>query len=302
MNAQEKIDWLKERRSSIGASEAAAVLGMHPYHSPLSLYYSKTTDSDPSPEETEYQEWGHLLEEPIARKYARLTKREVLPVANPSKPFRHPTFPWITASPDRFFREVERSLEADPLELKAADRFKPDDELPLHWQVQVQQQMSVLGSGRASFGILGPFRKFYTADLDRNEDFIKFLIQKLERFWFDHVLPRKPPAADGHEATTEALKQMFPTPTMNIVELSSDDLEASKKIELIDTEIKSLTATKDALKNQIRLAIGNAMIGVLPDGTGYSCKLIQKEPYFVAASEYRTLRRIKNAMKAIAKK
>lgn len=301
MNAQEKIEWLKERRSSIGASEAAAVLGLHPYHSPLSLYYEKTTGAEPAPEETEYQEWGHLLEEPIAQKYARVTGREVVAVKDPSQSFRHPVLPWITASPDRFYRLPERMMELLPLELKAADRYKPDDELPVHWQIQNQQQMAVTGAFQGSFGILGPFRKFYTADLERNEDFIKYLFQKLERFWFDHVLPRVPPPADGHQATTEALKRMFPTAEMKFVELPEKYLDHVQTLELISDKMKELEGKKDLLKNEIRLAMGDAAIGVFPDGSGYSCKVTKKEAYTVDATEYRTLRRIKNAIKTMEK-
>lgn len=292
-----RIEWLKARRSSIGASEAAAILGLHPYHSPLSLYYEKTTETEPTEEQTDYQEWGHLLETPLASKYARVTKREVLTVENPGQPFIHKDFSFVTASPDRFFRMPQEGADhvliRGPLELKTADRFERDEELPIHWQVQVQQQMAVLGLQCASFAILGPFRKFYTADIRRNDAFIQLLIEKIDEFWHKHILARVPPPADGHTATTEALKRLYPKDTGARIEVPAEFETMWNKREELRLKAKEMESEQDLIENRIKATIADATYGVLPDGTGFSMKTTDRVGYTVDPCSYRTLRRVK---------
>ncbi len=300
----ERRDWLLARRNSIGASEAAAVLGCHPYHSALSLYYDKTTGDEPSEEQNDYQLWGHLLEPVLAAKYASVTGREVLPVPLVSQ--QHPDFPFITATPDRLFRAAPEQLAhiydvdsglwttpiTGPLELKTADRFKAGDELPVHWQVQVQQQLAVLGMRVASFAILGPFRKFYTVDVVRNEPFIDMLLQQLEIFW-SHVQQRIPPPADGHVATTEAIKRLFPKDSGATVELGASFAADARELEQVKAQLKTLQGEERAIENRIKYQIGAATYGTLADGSGWSLKSTDRAGYTVEPASFRTLRRTK---------
>jgi putative phage-type endonuclease len=296
-----RVEWLKARRNSIGASEAAAVLGLHPYHSPLSLYYEKTTEVPPSEEQTDYQEWGHLMEEPLAAKYARKTNRKVLP----GQFRKHPTYSFITATTDRYCEATTGQLSGGlgaqlalgddklltgALELKTSDRFDATDELPLYWQIQNQQQMACDNLLFGSFSILGPFRRHYTADLLRNEKFISFLIEKEEEFWKTYVIPGIPPPADGHKATTEALKRMYPKDNGRVVQLAEHFAVNVRRIDGVKEAIKRLESLKAEMENRVKAAIGDATWGQLPDGTGWSLKTTDRAGYVVDPTSYRTLR------------
>ena len=63
LTKQQRID----RHAGLGGSDAAAVLGLSPWTSPLDLYLDKRGELDEEPEQpTNWQRWGHLLEDLIA--------------------------------------------------------------------------------------------------------------------------------------------------------------------------------------------------------------------------------------------
>src|SRR3990172_13295607 len=63
-----KTGWRAARRKGIGATGVAAILGVHPWKSPLDVYLDKRglTQFAPSPAQAEMMEWGHRHERAIA--------------------------------------------------------------------------------------------------------------------------------------------------------------------------------------------------------------------------------------------
>jgi len=65
-------EWLEERRSGIGGSDAAAVLGISRYASPMKVYLEKTGELEPFAG-NEYTEWGNILEPVIREQFQQRT-------------------------------------------------------------------------------------------------------------------------------------------------------------------------------------------------------------------------------------
>jgi putative phage-type endonuclease len=61
--------WLEARQRGIGASDAAAVLGLSGYSSPYSVWYSKTSPIEDRGDEDELIYWGRRLEPIIADEF-----------------------------------------------------------------------------------------------------------------------------------------------------------------------------------------------------------------------------------------
>jgi putative phage-type endonuclease len=61
-------EWLAARRTGIGGSDIAAILGLSPWRTPLDVYRDKVDGAEQP--ETEAMRWGRLLEDVIAREYA----------------------------------------------------------------------------------------------------------------------------------------------------------------------------------------------------------------------------------------
>lgn len=78
-----------------------------------------------------------------------------------------------------------------------------------------------------------------------------------ERTFWDKVSKRIPPETDGSEATSEAIKKLFPEDTGGAIDLVGletvfDSLKNVKK------QIKDLTDLKDSIENEIKMQMGDA--------------------------------------------
>jgi putative phage-type endonuclease len=282
-----RAEWLERRRQGLGASDAAAVLGLSPYQSPYSLFREKR-DGVLVEEDDEVKEWGLLLEPAIAARYRQITGRSVTQ-PEPFTIVASPARPQFFCTPDAF---VQVGDEACPLQFKVTAYFNPHGELPDHWQVQEQHEMLVTGASWASFGILVAGRKFYWADMPRNDAFCDLLQEKLEEFW-DRVQRDNPPPLDGHWATTEALKRLYPRDNGSWVRLPAEGERWADELTEVKEELQLLRTRERGIENQIRAAIGDHMWGLLDNGGGgWSLKTTQRAAYAVEACEYRQLRRV----------
>ena len=96
--AHDREKWLKARRSGLGASEVAAILGLSPWSTPYKVWKDKVSSEPPVELETEPIEWGHAHEATIARRVsARYPELRIYPsrrsdlarrIASPSQPRR----------------------------------------------------------------------------------------------------------------------------------------------------------------------------------------------------------------------
>lgn len=293
----ERQDWLQHRRSGIGGSDAAAVLGLSPWKSPLALWSEKCGLVDePNLDELEYIEWGNVLEEPIARKYSQVTGRTLID---------HGRFA-IKTHPERTWQHctIDREICTDPklnialrgdLSIKNVGFFKAADwaeEAPLPYQVQLQHELAVTGLQWGSFAVLIGGQKFAWLDTPRNERFISYLIEKEEEFW-DRVVRGNPPEPDASDSTKEVLLRLYPHDTGESKALPAEFAEYQEKRRALKEQIKAAEAELQGIDNQIKAAIGEASVGLLPDGSGWSWRKQTRESYTVAASEYRVLRELK---------
>src|SRR3990170_2902625 len=138
------------RLTGIGASEIAAVAGLHPTIRPIDIYAQKVGEAEPF-EGNQFTEWGHRIEGVVAEAW-----RERHPEHSIFTPgtlrHRDERFPFALASPDRVVvplgrraREVWQGL----LEIKNVSIYRADDfgeggdEIPEHMLLQVQWQLEI---------------------------------------------------------------------------------------------------------------------------------------------------------------
>ena len=291
IDAGDRDSWLEARRHGIGASDAAVVLGLSPWASPLTLYCDKLGIAEPEPAELERLEWGHALEGPIAARYARETGRVV------TDPGRYT----IRVSADHPFQIATLDREAvDPVkgpgvvEVKNVGAFRFDewaDEPPLLYQVQLQHQLAVTGYAWGSLAVLIGGQRFYWIDIDRNQTFIEVLTAIESDFW-QRVQALNPPPPDASEACRDVLRRLFPKEQAGkVVALTADAAEwDERRIEAMAALEDAKTAKTEA-ENWLVSALGDAEAGILPDGTRYSYKSQTRKGYTVEPATFRVLRR-----------
>lgn len=285
-----RADWLAQRKQGIGASESAALFGLHPYISALSLYESKIREtSDENADENERMEDGRVIEPRIAARWEKATGLKC--VETGSKVYRHATLPHMTCTPDRLILDGS-TVTNRPLELKWLENHRVGDETPEYIQIQHQHQMAVLGADSGALAILGSFRSFDHKQTERHDAFIELLMEKVDEFWC-RVQERRPPDADGSDATSEAIKRLYPKDRGTTVSLGADIAILVRRMEGAKAAAKRIKSVVDGAENRIKMAIGDATYGELPDGTRYSFKHQKRDGYTVDACEFRVLRKVK---------
>lgn len=286
-----KEAWLKGRRQGIGASEASAVLGLNPWKSPLQLYGEKLELVEPDATESEAMEWGLRLEPLIADKYAAATGRK-LADPEPFTLYRSRAYEFMTASFDRLITGDPRGLGV--LQIKTTGAFKAEDwedEPPVYYQVQVQQECAVLGATWGSLAVLIGGQRFRWFDLARNDRFVGLLVEREAAFW-QRLITMDPPPVDGSDSAREILRRLYPKETAGlVVNLPADVIDWDAELQALKVGLKGSEARKQELENKIKAILGEAETGICTNGLQFTWKASERKGYVVEATTVRTLRR-----------
>ena len=281
--------WQAEHLTGIGASEIASVLGQHPFKSRLRLYAEKRGTLPPQDlSDNEAVEMGLLLEPIVADLYKRRTQRGGLEKGGVL--LRSVEYPWALATVDYWLygREV-------PLQIKTTSQY-----MLSHWVdgppravfLQVQQEMLVTGAREASVGVLVGGQRFYWADVPRDEETIALIIEAGSRFW-EQVQEGEWPDLDGTADTADAIAELWPVSTGEEMMLPPEAVEVDNWLALWKDQRKLSEENIEAYSNQLKVWLGAAERGLLPDGSGYSYKTQERQEHTVKASTFRVLRKVK---------
>ncbi len=198
------LEQLKDRQSGFGGSDAASVLGVNPFMTPLELYESKVYEITEVGEMTPQMERGVVLEPIAADRYALKTGRTI--VEREMK--RHHDYPFMIGNVDR---EILEGINVDSpgiLEIKCPGlqimaKVKAHG-LEDYMMVQLQHYLAVYGYNWGSFALFNAERMdLIWFDLQADQDFISTLMEKEEAFWFDHVYLKIPPSVDPDASVIE---------------------------------------------------------------------------------------------------
>lgn len=255
-----RYEWLLERKTGIGGSDASAILGFNPWKSAFELYIDKTSD-EVREIDNDAIYWGNVLEDIVAEEFTRRTGKKV---RRRNQTFRHPKYNFMIANIDR---DVvgERAL----LECKTTNAFNADawegEHIPPAYICQLQHYMAVLDYEKAYIAVLIGGQKFVWKELERDDEFIELMIEAEKNFWENHVLKGIPPEIDGSKSASELLSKMYPADNGETVMLKSDEAEMLiEAIESIKAEIKEKQALQKEYENKLKLMIGEAQTGVTP--------------------------------------
>lgn len=267
-----KIDreaWLRERRSGIGASEIAAVLGVSPYQddTPLNLYLHKVGLLPPK-EESEAMWWGTQMEPLIARRYA---ERNGIRFAAEQLFLRHPEHSWMIATLDRV-TEDGRVVELKTIGSRGASLLGMEgtDEVPPNWIVQTQQQLMIaeacLSDAKSDAADIaavvgGQETRFFT--VRRDDRLCRQIVARGAEFW-RRVEDRDPPEAiPGRDGRLLAL--LYPEP--------EGEIEASPAMQAfvdawhdLGAEIRERKEEHERIRDELLRMMGGAEAAILMDG------------------------------------
>jgi len=249
-------EWLALRRKGIGGSDSAAIVGLDRYRSPFDVYADKL-GLKPEIPDNEAMRQGRDLEQYVAERFMEATGKKV---RRRNAMLQHPEYPFMIADIDRWVVGENAGFEAKTTSVLNRAKFS-QGEFPPSYYVQCMHYMAVTGAERWYLAVLVLNKAFHVFTIERDEAEIAALVQAEKHFWEEHVLKQIPPAPDGSEATSEVIKQLFPEAREReeVVLFGYED-----KIEQylqLDSQVKKLEKQRDALKQELQLALSDAEIG-----------------------------------------
>lgn len=253
-------DQKKMRRTGVGGSEIAAIVGLNPYSSPIDVWRSKVEGW--SPEVTGPMLRGTFLEDGVARWWAHEKGAQLREVGT----IRHPKEEIVICTPDR----LAKMLGAEELDLSikvpgphTAEQWGPDgsDELPDHAALQVQWELIPLGilygirRAIVTAPVHGELRSY---PVEADADIQAGLVEAAKRFWKDHVVSGKPPPPDASESYGDWLSARYVNGSAPPVPASPELARVVEDLRHLKAQRKELETQEQALRNRLLATIGDA--------------------------------------------
>lgn len=286
MTNEQRASWLEGRRTGIGGSDVAAVLGLSPWKTALDVWNDKLgLSEEKGMSEPAY--WGTTLEDTVAKEFQKRTGYKVQRVDHQ---FSDPENAWMICNIDRAIVNpkiaarvrplktekeiqtyaeltgVERPINTDiAFEAKTASAYLnklwgPSQELeiqqgnvttehviPLYYETQVQWYCGILKLRGMYLGVLIGGSDYRMYWIEARPDVFEAIKEKCRKFWFDNVLKKVPP----EPTNIKDVLKLYGRTNGETLEAQGDLVVDVGELVRVDGEIQELNKEKDALKQKV---------------------------------------------------
>lgn len=262
----DRQSWLLARRSTLGSSDSAAVLGLSRWQSPYSVWWAKCGDDKPDSDIDDIIRWGHLLEPVIAAEFERKTG---IALTDPGDftIYTSVEYPWLSCTPDRVGGVLDCVVELKTAHFRAGQEW--GREVPIAYMMQVQHQMLVLGCDLAFIAVLIDGYQFAYHEVKRHDKAIAAIIKRTGEFWRSFVETATAPPPDYSKATSDALAARYMNAKPGVVELPDDMAEVHCEWDRLTKAISTAQKRKDEMANRIKAIMGESTVARCFDGSGF---------------------------------
>ena len=245
------------RKSRLGASDMAAVMGLDPYRNALDVYMRLVGMERPRPE-TPQMKRGNRMEAVIADWYEE-EMRQQFPrlVLVPAASIIHPSHDWLLATPDRLvhFDPEQDLLAGRGLEVKTRAFTKKGewgeagtDEVPHGVAIQCAVGMACLNLPEWDVAAALSLDDWRIYHLLRDSETEEAIIAAGRDFMENCVAKSEPPPLDGSEAAHRLVAALWPLAGTEIVPADEEaeewlkalagETETAKRVEAIISELQ----------------------------------------------------------------
>ena len=242
-------EWYDNRRTGIGGSDAAAVLGMSKWKTPYQVWREKVY-GERQPDNGQFER-GRDLEPFIREKYEKETGEKVF---TPSF-VRDPNYDFVVGNLDGITDEKV-------VEFKTSLFDDWGDEPPIEYVLQCQHYLLLTGYDEADLVVLILSTwKIKTFHIHADKELQDLMVENYQKFW-KHVEDKTPP----EPVNCEDLKKMFPSSLSNSKTLSATTIDACNTIKEMKKQIADLQGEIEELEFQIKNELQDSDTGVDADG------------------------------------
>ena len=255
MNHEEREKWLAERKTGIGASEVAGILGLSPWDNPVSIWARKKNLVPEKPDSLRFKV-GRKMEGPIAELYA---ERAGVQLVKPVELFRHETHP-LLGTPDRLVAGKEVGVEIKTVDPSQEHQWGEDgsDEIPLYYVTQVASYMALTGYGIWDVAVLFGLYDFRVYRLVRDLDLERMLLNRVSDFWRRYVVGNEEPELDGSEESAAYLAQKYPANRKPMLTATPEGDQLFLTVAELQREYNEKGVRYEHGKNLLKQEIGGA--------------------------------------------
>ena len=276
------------RRTGIGGSDIAAVLGISPYKSAHEVYEEKVNGLTQDLSNNEKVVWGNLLEEPIAKRYEQVTGKK-LSITNM---IRSGDYPFLIASPDRTIINEKRGLEIKAVGEHTKHLWGENGSqiIPEYYYLQAAHYMLVLDYQAWDVAALIGGQELRIYSFERDTEIDQLIIQGAFDFWANHVQKKLAPPKDYSKPDVQQLiKRKNNLVSEASIALPDEYVAVANQLEEAKEQIKHYQSLQKEAEAKLLDAIGEAGKATLPDGRVFYRKRIERKAYRVEASSYITI-------------
>lgn len=281
---QNEAAWIEDRKQRITGTDAAAIVGLHPYRTALDVYLDKLGLAPERPM-TEAMAWGLRLEGPILDAYAERTGREIV---DTQRYEHHPARPWQAATVDAVTR-CGRLVEVKTIGIRSGqldELGEPGtDEVPTSWLIQVQHQLAVTGHDLADVAALVGGQELRLYHLERNDKLIAKLTDAQARFREEHLLTETPPDP-ARASDADAYQWLYPDREGGILWSDNRVLELLSLYEQLGESARHAERRRKEVKAELLAHLGPHERATTTDGRTVECKKRYRAGYTVEPCDY----------------
>lgn len=284
--------WLASRKTGIGGSDVAAVLGLSRFRTAVDVYMDKLGQAEPQ-EASDAMYWGTTLEQIVAKEFQRRTGMKVQRV---NFTLHKGEGGWMIANIDRAIvnpeisgnvrvipeekRTSDRMLTTDViLECKTANAFSASEwgetqeheirtgelvtehKIPVFYETQVQWYLGITGAKTCYVAVLIGGSDFRIYKVDRDEAVIAALVEHCGKFWRENVLAKKAP----DPVCVEDVKKLFPSDDGEMVEATNAQATDIGELRTLGERIDELKKQQEVVKTRLTASMGDSL-GLLIGG------------------------------------
>lgn len=275
----EEKDWLAYRRTGIGGSDVAAIMGVSPFTTTRDLYYDKCAIHPMLPDDDNWvaKKVGHLLEDLVAEIFTFKTGYKVFKI---KKMFRHPLYDFMLADVDYFVElpDGKRAiLECKTGNYNTQDKWT-DGAVPVNYEYQGRHYMSVMNLDTVFYACLfgNNENEFVYRKIERDMDQETAMIEQEQYFWEEHVQKRAEPLyTEAGDLVLESIRRHYGEADSDapLVRLSASLLPNLEEYLSLSEQKSDLAKQVKTLEDQMKRAyapvadeLGTACKGVLISG------------------------------------
>lgn len=284
--------WLSLKSKDVSSTEVACLYG-EGYQTEFELYHHKKSGTYVEIEDNERMKWGRRLQDVIAAGIAEDEGWRIKPMTFYA---RHDTQRGMGASFD--YEVTFQDGVTGILEIKAVDFIVHRDdwiddadykEAPVHIEMQLQQQLEIMGYERGVIAALVSGNKPVIIIRERDKEMGKELCARIEKFWQDIDNGIEPPIDYNRDA--DMLKKLFANTVPrteiltgnNRAEFLCGEYQIGQQIESTGKK------RKEAARNELMTLVGDAEKAIC-GSYKISAGVVNKAEYVCPATSYRNMR------------